>query len=100
MSLEPQMKSITEGMCAVSYSSNRYMEFNKIGVDKGEGLKHLAQIIGVDLSECIAVGDNYNDLPMLKCVDIPITLNTSPQPLKDISQLHVESVAQAIKELL
>ena len=60
------MKSITEGMCAVSYSSNRYMEFNKIGVDKGEGLKHLAQIIGVDLSECIAVGDNYNDLPIIR----------------------------------
>ena len=39
MSLEPKMKHIWEGECAVSYSSNRYMEFNKIGVDKGAGVK-------------------------------------------------------------
>ena len=34
MTLEPLMQSMVEGECAVSYSSNRYMEFNKIGVDK------------------------------------------------------------------
>ena len=52
MSLEPQMKSITEGMCAVSYSSNRYMEFNKIGVDKGEGLNVLLWGIIIMIYQC------------------------------------------------
>ena len=84
MSLEPQMKSITEGMCAVSYSSNRYMEFNKIGVDKGEGLKHLAQIIGVDLSECIAVGDNYNDLPMLEVAGLSVAAGNAVDDVKKV----------------
>ena len=37
------------------------MEFNKLGVDKGAGLKHLAEILGIGIEETIAVGDNYND---------------------------------------
>ena len=76
--------NITEGMCAVSYSSNRYMEFNKIGVDKGQGLKHLAQIIGVDLSECIAVGDNYNDLPMLEVAGLSVAAGNAVDDVKKV----------------
>ena len=68
------------------------------GCSKGEAIKRVREHFHI--KTFAGIGDSYNDLPMLKCVDIPITLNTSPQPLKDISQLHVESVAQAIKELL
>ena len=55
MSLEPKMADITKG-CSVSYSSNRYMEFNKEGVDKGVGLQHLADQLGIKIEETIAVG--------------------------------------------
>ncbi|MDD6712085.1 MAG: Cof-type HAD-IIB family hydrolase [Sharpea porci] len=72
MSLEPQMKHITEGCCAVSYSSNRYMEFNALGVDKGEGLKDLAERLSIPIEETIAVGDNYNDLSMLKVAGLSV----------------------------
>lgn len=68
------------------------------GCSKGEAIKRVRD--NFHIKTFAGIGDSYNDLPMLKCVDIPITLNTSPQPLKDISQLHVESVTQAIKELL
>ncbi len=67
MSLEPKMTDITKG-CSVSYSSNCYMEFNKEGVDKGVGLQHLADQLGIKIEETIAVGDNYNDMAMLKQV--------------------------------
>lgn len=49
----------------ISYSSNRYLEFNKKGVTKGTALIKLAQILGMDPKETIAIGDNYNDLPMI-----------------------------------
>ena len=60
------------------------MEFNKIGVDKGEGLKHLAQIIGVDLSECIAVGDNNNDLPMLEVAGLSVAAGNAVDDVKKV----------------
>ena len=83
MSLEPLMKNIWEGECAVSYSSNRYMEFNKLGVDKGNGLKRLAKILGIDISETIAVGDNYNDMPMLKVAGLSVAAQNAVQDVKD-----------------
>lgn len=82
MSLEPQMKHIWEGECAVSYSSNRYMEFNKIGVDKGVGLKRLAALLGIDISECIAVGDNYNDMSMLKVAGLSVAAANAVDDVK------------------
>lgn len=60
-----ELKEIT-GDCDVSFSSNRYLEFNKRGVTKGAGLRKLAEILGVDMKETIAIGDNFNDLSMVK----------------------------------
>ena len=50
----------------VSYSSNRYIEFNHKGVNKGAGLKKLADLLRIDIQDTIAIGDNYNDLSMIK----------------------------------
>lgn len=58
------LKDIT-GDCDVSYSSNRYLEFNKRGVSKGAGLRKLAEILGVDMKDTIAIGDNWNDHSMI-----------------------------------
>lgn len=82
MSLEPKMKHIWEGECAVSYSSNRYMEFNKIGVDKGNGLKKLAEILGIDITETIAVGDNYNDMSMLEVAGLSVAAANAVDDVK------------------
>ena len=50
----------------VSYSSNRYLEFNKKGVNKGMGLITLAKLLNVGIESTMAIGDNFNDLSMLK----------------------------------
>ena len=71
-SLEPKVSSLTDGQCEVSYSSNRYMEFNSLGIDKGQGLRDLAELLGIEMSETIAVGDNYNDLAMLKAAGLSV----------------------------
>lgn len=82
MSLEPKMESIVKGECAVSYSSNRYMEFNKIGVDKGQGLCKLAEILGIDISETIAIGDNYNDMSMLEVAGLSVAAGNAVEDVK------------------
>lgn len=50
----------------VSYSSGRYLEFNARGVNKGAGLLRLARELGVDPADTIAIGDNWNDWPMIR----------------------------------
>jgi Cof subfamily protein (haloacid dehalogenase superfamily) len=81
--LEPQMEHITKGKCAVSYSSNRYMEFNALGVDKGVALKELANILNIDIKDTIAVGDNYNDLAMLHAAGLSVSANNGVDDVKE-----------------
>jgi Cof subfamily protein (haloacid dehalogenase superfamily) len=82
MSLEPQMGKITQGHCEISYSSNRYMEFNALGVNKGKGLIDLARMLNVDIEDVIAVGDNYNDLSMLKVAGLSVAAGNAVEAVK------------------
>ncbi len=51
MSISDEMKSITDGSVSVSYSSNRYMELNKFGVNKGDNLMaiYIALLRGINV---------------------------------------------------
>lgn len=73
------LKPITQDM-DVSYSSNRYIEFNRKGVNKGAGLLFLTDLLGIRPEETIAVGDNYNDLTMIQAAGLGIGVqNTVPE---------------------
>ena len=68
-SIEKDLADVT-GACEVSYSSGRYLEFNKIGVSKGAGLLRLARLLGIDIKDTIAIGDNINDLSMIRAAGV------------------------------
>ncbi len=80
--LEPQMQHIVKEDVEVSYSSNRYIEFNARGVDKGQGVIELASILGIDIKDTIAVGDNYNDLSMLRVAGLSVAANNAVDDVK------------------
>ncbi len=75
------LRDITEDM-DVSYSSNRYLEFNRKGVNKGEGLLKLAELLGIDRADTIAIGDNYNDLPMIKAAGLGVGVQNTVEGMK------------------
>ena len=75
------LKDITGGI-DVSYSANRYLEFNKRGVNKGEGLKKLAEILNVDIKDTIAIGDNFNDLSMIKVAGLGVFVANAVEDIK------------------
>ena len=75
------LKDIT-GNIDVSYSSNRYIEFNHRGVNKGEGLRRLAEALGVDMKDTIAIGDNLNDLPMILVAGLGAGVQNSVEEMK------------------
>jgi Cof subfamily protein (haloacid dehalogenase superfamily) len=76
--IEGEIEDIT-GKMDVSFSSNRYMEFNRQGVSKGSGLERLCRLLQIDLKDTIAIGDNFNDLSMIQKAGLGIgTANTIP----------------------
>ncbi len=73
----------------VSYSSNRYLEFNRKGVNKGNGLLRLAGLLGVKREETMAIGDHINDLSMIRAAGLGIGMQNA-----------VEAVTEAILQKL
>lgn len=66
----------------ISYSSNRFIEFNHVGVNKGAGLLSLAKLLGVRQEETIAIGDNFNDLSMIKAAGLGVGVKNSIEGIK------------------
>ena len=49
----------------ITKTNPEYVEVNAKGVDKGVALTKLCGILNIPLSQTMAFGDNYSDLPML-----------------------------------
>lgn len=64
--LEEPLKAITDGEVSVSFSSDRYVELNRYGINKGLGLRDLAKYLNIDISETIGIGDNLNDKELIE----------------------------------
>ena len=64
---------LTEGL-EVVYSSNRYLEFNAPGINKGEGLLELARMLGVPPEETMAIGDSSNDISMIRAAGLGVAV--------------------------
>ena len=79
--LADEWQDITEDI-DVSFSANRYLEFNKKGVNKGTGLVRLGHILSIPTKDIIAIGDNYNDLPMIKTAGLGVFMANTPEELK------------------
>ena len=77
-----RLRSIREDFAAegliygldVCYSSNRYLEFNAAGVNKGVGLMDLAARLGIARDEVMAIGDNSNDVAMLRAAGLGVAV--------------------------
>ena len=106
----PLLKSIEQdlledieriGVCA-SYSSSRYLEFNALGIDKGFGLRWLANYLGIDETETIAIGDNYNDTEMIKAAHLGVAVTCAADDIKELAQYVTKNDydAGAVKEVI
>ena len=77
--LEPSIVSKVD----LSYSSNRYFEFNKKGINKGNGLRFLCEYLHIDIKDTMAIGDNFNDLSMLKAAGLGIGVKNTHKDMQD-----------------
>lgn len=57
---------------AITFSSNRYLEFMPQGVTKATGLAKLAELLGIGLDQIIGFGDSANDIAMLDAAGLGV----------------------------
>ncbi len=96
-----ELEDITFDM-DVSYSSNRYLEFNHKGVNKGAGLATLAEVLGVDIKDTIAIGDNFNDLSMIKVAGLGVGVANTVEDMKKKCDVITEATCDesAVAEVI
>ena len=71
-------------------TQNQFLEFNNLGVNKGEALKWLCNYLNIDIKETIAIGDSYNDESMLKEAGLGACVKSANDDIKNISKYVCE----------
>lgn len=89
----------------VSFTSRtkRSLEINASGVSKARGLRALCSELGIEMSECMAIGDAENDEELLASAGFGIAMENGSDRVKSIADVIVpdcdsEGTAVAIEQ--
>ena len=66
------------------------LEFVSLETSKGNGLTMLAEKLGVDMQDTMAIGDQGNDLSMLQVAGIAVAMGNGIDQLKEIADFITE----------
>lgn len=66
----------------VTCSATVLIEISPISDNKGEAVKYLANHYGIPIEKTIAMGDNLNDLPMVKIAGLGVAVANATEKLK------------------
>ena len=67
------------------FSSDYLLEVVPKGMNKGEAVKMLCKMLGVEIENAVAVGDAANDLAMLKAAGIGVAMQNGTDEVKAIA---------------
>ncbi len=82
--VEKKLKEKYGDKYSIAISKPFFLEVTKLGVDKGVALEKLVETLGIKIEESIAVGDSYNDLPMLKSAGLPACVANANEDIKKV----------------
>ena len=88
-----KLQKLWGGRFNVALSGKRWIDITLS--DKGTGLFSLCSLLGVSLRDAMAIGDNYNDLPMLKIAGHPVVMEGAVQEIKNTGK-HICSRVEDI----
>ena len=91
----------------LSYASGipNNFEISPFGVDKGMGLEKLCEATGIPIAQTIAVGDEGNDLAMIRAAGLGVAMGNATQAVKEAADAHTsdcdhDGVAEVIETYL
>lgn len=70
----------------IGYSSNRYIEFNAPGIHKGYGIEWLCNYLNIPVEASIGIGDNYNDVDLIKTASLGVAVACANDDIKELAQ--------------
>ncbi|VUX01908.1 Putative phosphatase [Streptococcus constellatus] len=103
--LQDYLQNIAFPQTAFYLSKENYLEVTAKNVSKENALLEIAHFYHVPLQQIMAIGDNFNDLPMLKLAGLGVAMGNAPKAVKEqaavVTQTNNEGgVAQAIRQYI
>lgn len=81
--VEKKLKKEYGDKYSIAISKPFFLEVTKLGIDKGVAIKKLAEKLEIKIDEVIAVGDSFNDLPMLKVAGLSVAVENANEEIKN-----------------
>jgi Cof subfamily protein (haloacid dehalogenase superfamily) len=90
-----------DAQATIVQSQTYYLDITPVAGNKGSGIEELADAFGISLTETAAIGDQANDIAMLKRAGLAIAMGNAPQNVRDVvheitSANDADGVAHAI----
>jgi len=85
------------GDVACAYVNRSYIDVVPAGCSKGRALEVVRELFGA--GTVAAIGDSYNDLPMLDAADVSFALAHAPEDVRGAADHVVEKTAYALEAL-
>ena len=69
----------------ITTSGMNSIEITNLGANKGDALVHISQYLGIEASESMAIGDNFNDMEMLSWAGLSIAVANADDAIRNIA---------------
>lgn len=83
LELEKKLSEKYSGKLGIFKSEAFFLEIVPDGIDKAAAIDRLIKGLGIRTEECIACGDGFNDVSMLRYAGLGVAMANAKQPVKD-----------------
>mgnify|MGYP000621085966 FL=1 len=87
-----------KGQASIAVSGKLYLDFMESSVSKGKAMRQLQEYFGLSRDECMAFGDNYNDIDMLNSVTYSYVMETAADDIKKHGKYVTDWVEGSLRE--
>jgi len=97
---EGDLRDVAADASRVQRTSPRFLEWNAAGADKATGLGTVADLLGVEMEDVLAIGDAENDVPMLRAAGVGIAVADASPAARAAADRHLATdLAELFDEL-
>lgn len=79
------------GGLEITNSSPYNLEINPLGVNKAAGIKEVCKLLGLEMSQVVAVGDSLNDLAAIQQAGLGVAMGNAQETVKQEADAVVAS---------
>lgn len=88
--IRPDLQKFVGDNATLTQAQTDMVEVLPKGASKGEGVKKLLEALNIHTHNVLAIGDQENDIEMLKLVNVSVAMGNAPKHVKKVAKYETE----------